>query len=56
MWFCATLWEKKLLSDDSKYEKWIQEICNNSRVTRAEHRNILQEEQGMVKVIQSLLS
>lgn len=46
MWFCATLWEKKLLSDDPKYEKWIQEICNNNHVTRAEIETFYKENRG----------
>lgn len=46
MWFCATLWEKKLLSDDSKYEKWIQEICNNNHVTRAEIEAFYKKNRG----------
>lgn len=46
MWFCATLWEKKLLSDDSKYDKWIQEICNKNHVTRTEIETFYKRNRG----------
>ena len=46
MWFCATIWEKKLLSDDPKYEKWIKEICDNNRVTRADIESFYQKNRG----------
>lgn len=46
MWFCATLWEKKLLSDDPKYEKWIQEICNKNKITRNEIEAFYKKNRG----------
>lgn len=46
MLFCSVLWEKKLLSDDPKYEKWIQEICDNNRVTRADIESFYKKNRG----------
>lgn len=36
MYFCAVLWEKKLLSSDSKYENWLKEITSKNTVSLAE--------------------
>ncbi|MBQ1198246.1 MAG: tetratricopeptide repeat protein [Spirochaetaceae bacterium] len=46
MWFCAVLWEKKLLSDDQKYEKWLNEIVNKNSVTLHEIESFYKKNRG----------
>ncbi|GHT67235.1 hypothetical protein FACS189452_04550 [Bacteroidia bacterium] len=36
MWFCATLWRLRYLGNDGKYNEWLNQICSQNPVTRAE--------------------
>lgn len=46
MLFCAALWEKKLLSDDQKYEKWLTEICDKNKISRVEIESFYKQNRG----------
>ncbi|MDR1635997.1 MAG: tetratricopeptide repeat protein [Treponema sp.] len=46
MWFCAVLWKKYILTNEQKYERWVQEICNKNPVTRAEIEAFYKKNRG----------
>lgn len=46
MWFCAVLLEKKELTDEEKYDKWLKEITDKSPVTMEEIKSFWKENRG----------
>ena len=46
MWFCAVLLEKKRLSGDEKYEKWLKDITNRNNVSLAEIEDFYKKNRG----------
>lgn len=46
MWFCAALWEKKLLSDNPKYENWLNEITKKNSVSLYEIESFYKKNRG----------
>lgn len=46
MWFCAVLLEKKELTDEEKYDKWLKEITDKFPVTMEEIKSFWKENRG----------
>lgn len=46
MWFCVVLLEKKELTDEEKYDKWLKEITDKSPVTMEEIKSFWKENRG----------